>query len=252
MVDTGMGRFGLEPDQAPAVLAESCGRLANVEVDGVFSHLGATFRTDPDSNAYTLGQIGLFQQALDRMGRHGPLPRLRHLASSTGFLGFPGQVLEGGINALRLGTLFLGYSERPPAWDEPPMPVAEVTTTVLAIRNLPAGRKVGYDGLFATTADTRLAVLACGYAHGLHRDLGNQGAVLANGTLAPIVGKPALNHIVLDVTGLDDVEPGTEVTLVGRGHPVYEQGRQVGRGVWEMLLPLLSRARRTWPEGPGD
>lgn len=244
-VDTGMGRFGMMPGQAASVLRGLAG-LPGMEVEGLYSHLGATFNTDEDSNDYTLGQIKSFELVCSELEQEGLLPEVVHIGSSTALLGFPASVAGGFFNHIRIGTLFFGYQERPGDWPEHVRPIAEVSTEVRLLRDLPAGHCVGYGRLYTTPREMRVAVLPVGYGQGYHRDLGNKGEVLIGDGRAGVLGKPSLGQILVDVSSLKSVAEGDRVLLAGEALPAYEQGKAVGRGTWELLLPLLEHSERTY------
>ena len=249
--DTGMGRFGFEPrDVLPAF--QRISSFSNVHVEGIFSHLSTTFLTDPDANTYTRNQIKAFDSICKELARAGLLPKTVHLGSSTGLIGFPESVCGGFCNAIRVGTLFLGYAERPCDWKTLPRPAAEVRTQILAIKDKPAGRGIGYDRRFVTFQPTRLAILPVGYGDGLHRDLAGKGHVLVEGQPAPIIGKLTLGQTLVDVTHLPSATEGSEVLLAGPSLDPCRQGQTVGRGTWEILLPLLKASRIDYRTDSGE
>jgi len=244
-VDTGMGRFGMEPGRVLDAL-KKLQELPNIIVEGIFSHLSTTYRDDPESDRYNAQQVKIFTNLLTDVDKAGWLPKMVHIGNSPAFLAFPQLVASGYYNTLRIGTLFFGYEERLCDWDCDPVPIAEVGTKILTLRDLPAGRSISYDQMFHTQRDSRIAVLPIGYSHGLHRDLSNCGEVLVNGKRAPIVGKICLAQTMIDVTGIEGIKSGTQVTLVGRDLSACEEGRKIDRETWELLLPLLYRSEHRY------
>jgi len=220
--------------------------LPNIIVEGIFSHLSITYRDDPESDRYNAQQVKIFKDLLTDIDKAGLLPKMVHVGNSPALLAFPQSVTSGYYNALRIGTLFFGYEERLCDWDRDPVPIAEVWTKILTVRDLPAGRSISYDQMFRTQRDSRIAVLPVGYPHGLHRDLSNCGEVLVNGKRAPIVGKICLAQTMIDVTGIEGIKSGTQVTLVGRDLSACEEGRKIDRETWELLLPLLYRSEHRY------
>ena len=244
-VDTGMGRFGMTPETVLPAL-ETLKRIPFVHTEGIFSHLSTTFCNDEKSDAFTLRQLGIFDAICRDADRKGLLPDMVHIGSSTSLIGFPDHVLSGTCNAIRIGTLFFGYAERPCNWRRHVQPAAEISTKVHMIRDLPSGHAVGYANTFVTNRETRLAILPIGYGHGFHRDLGNAGEVLISGVRAPIVGKPSLGQIMVDITDLPEVKVGDRVVLAGMEISAFEEGKKIGRGTWELLLPLLKHCRNEY------
>jgi alanine racemase len=62
----------------------------------------------------------------------------------------------------------------------------------------------------------RVASLPVGYADGYNRLLSNQGEVLVRGQRVTIIGSVCMDHCMIDVTNLTQVEIGDEVVLWGR------------------------------------
>jgi alanine racemase len=96
-------------------------------------------------------------------------------------------------------------------------PVMSVKTRVAQVRDIPAGRTIGYGGLFTTQRLSRIASLPVGFGEGYPRSLFNKGIVLVHGQRCPVVGRVSLNITTVDVTDVKQlVEWGDEVVLVGR------------------------------------
>jgi alanine racemase len=96
-------------------------------------------------------------------------------------------------------------------------PVMSVKTRVAQVREIPAGRTIGYGGLYTTHRPSRIASLPVGFGEGYPRSLFNKGIVLIHGQRCPVVGRVSLNITTVDVTDLDEpAEWGDEVVLVGR------------------------------------
>src|SRR5207253_2547918 len=86
---------------------------------------------------------------------------------------------------------------------------------VVQVRDVPAGRSVGYGRTHTTPVPTRLAILPLGYADGLPRLLSNRQSVLIRGQRCPIVGNVSMDQCTVDVADLP-VAVGDEVVLIGR------------------------------------
>ena len=55
-----------------------------------------------------------------------------------------------------------------------------------------------------------------GYADGYRRVFSNAGHVLIQGQRVPVVGKTSMNTVMVDLTGLKNVNPGDEVVFFGK------------------------------------
>ncbi|WP_279615051.1 alanine racemase [Desulfonatronum thiosulfatophilum] len=244
-VDTGLFRFGVDVARAGKVMSDLA-RIRHVRVDGVYSHLSSTFHDDIESNTYTRCQIKAFQVVLDHLQQQGLLPPVIHLGSSTGLLGFPEELCSGRINALRVGTLFYGFMERPNAWNNQPRPIAELTTRIIQVRVVRANVHVGYHRAYRMSQDGLIAVIQGGYLQGLHGDLAGKYHPLVHGRPATLIGKPALAQSLLDVSNAPQAGPGDEILLAGETVNMCAVGQALGRSTWELLAPMLKSARKIY------
>ena len=90
------------------------------------------------------------------------------------------------------------------------------STRVIQVRQVPAGRGLGYCHLFTTSRPSTIAVLPVGYEDGYLRALSNRAEVLIGGRRAPVVGRISMNLTLVDVTDLPEVQVGDEAVLLGR------------------------------------
>ena len=84
---------------------------------------------------------------------------------------------------------------------------------ILAIKQMKQGQTIGYGALYTCQQDQTIAVVAAGYADGYPRHL-QDGSVLVNGSVAPVVGRVSMDMITVDVSGIE-ARAGDEVTLWG-------------------------------------
>ncbi len=244
-INTGLCRFGVDPDQVEAVL-HALSKISHVRVEGVYSHLSSTFRDDTTSDAITRQQIGTFMQVCTQLERQGMLPPMVHIGSSTALLGFPDEVCAWPCNALRVGTIVYGFLERPNAWKHRPRPIAELTTRIVQIRQVRAGTRVGYHGAYRMPQHGRIAVVHGGYSHGVHGDLGKGYQPLVRGRSATFIGKPSLAQSLLDLGEVPDAHIGDPVLMAGESVNIHSVAQVLGRSTWELLTPMLQASRKTY------
>ena len=89
-------------------------------------------------------------------------------------------------------------------------------TRVAQVRQVPENDYVGYGRTFRTTTPMTVAIIPVGYYDGFDRGLSNGAYVLVGGRRAQVRGRICMNMAMIDVTGLPDVHPGSEVVLIGR------------------------------------
>src|SRR4029077_12466975 len=96
-------------------------------------------------------------------------------------------------------------------------PALSLKTRVTLVRTLGAGRSVSYGRTFITPTKMRVATLSAGYGDGINRHLsGKAYDVLIQGRRCRMLGRVTMDSIMVDVSQLDNVEPGEEVVLIGR------------------------------------
>lgn len=235
-LDSGMARLGITPGQEASV-GLALQRWPQLRVEAVFSHLAASEAAD-DSGSHE--QHGRFHAAAGRMG-FSALPW--HLLNSEGALRFSSR--DGWSGSLvRVGLALYGYSSQP-RHAQALQPALSWKTTVLSLKDVPAGQAVGYGGLYRTAAPSRLAVIAAGYADGYRRDLSPGARVtLAQGS-APVVGAISMDLITVDATGVP-VALGDEVSLLGAGVTAADLAAHVGTIPYEILCGLSARVERRY------
>lgn len=203
-IDTGLGRLGVLPDDAPA-LAEYIRSLDGIELEGVYSHFAMM---DEGPHPMNSTQLSRFQVVLNSLSERGIHPPWVHLANSVGAMDYP----ETRFNLVRTGSSILGFRLLP---DEP-VPVelrrALVWKAQLASCKLyPKGWGVGYGLEYITPEEEWIGVLPLGYSDGFRRVPGNR--VLIGGQVVPVVGRLAMD---MGMVRLPHAYPqGEEVVITG-------------------------------------
>jgi alanine racemase len=123
-----------------------------------------------------------------------------------------------------------------------------IRSQVVFLKDLPEGAPVGYNRTFVTRRPTRLAIIPMGYSDGLPYALGNRAHVLVRGERAPLVGSISMDYTALDVTEIEGVAVGEEVTLVGASGrqriTVEDLARTIGTIPYEITARLGHRVGR--------
>jgi len=207
-VDTGLGRGGCAPAAWPDLLAAAAAS-PSIEVAGIWSHLASADIPDAPE---TTEQVAAFEGALAQAEHAGVRPEVRHLASSGAALSRP----ETRYDLVRLGIATYGVSPGPAIDVGPLRPVMTLRATVVATKRVPAGHGASYGLTWRAPRETTLALVPVGYGDGLPRTA--RGAhVLIRGERQPIVGRSAMDQVVVDV-GDTPVAAGDEVIVWGVGH----------------------------------
>ncbi|NBB82590.1 MAG: alanine racemase [Alphaproteobacteria bacterium] len=239
-LDTGMNRLGL-PAADRTILAGEPERLDGVEIAGYMSHFACADEAD---HPMTATQTATFLRALNYLP-----PGPASLANSSGI--FRGQ--ETHFDMVRPGAALYGVNPTPEA-DNPMQPVARVDARVLKVGWVSSPETIGYGATYMVMGQARIATIAAGYADGMIRAMGNQGAVVIGGARCPIVGIVSMDLITVDVSHLAEeaVQAGDTAQLIGPDMPVDTVAESAGTIGYEILTALGSRyARRYIGEATG-
>lgn len=210
-IDTGMHRQGFFVHELPTAIAYI--KKHHFRITGVFSH----FASAKDINYPTLAQrqFAEFQRAVQLLVKEGFTGLTRHIAATGGTLINPAFHLD----AVRIGIGLYGIYpskelEVQIADQIPLYPVLSWRSIISEIKTIPKGEYVGYDCTERVIRRTTLAVVPVGYWHGLPWALSGVGYVLIRGKRCKILGRIAMDMIVVDITGIR-CALGDRVTLIG-------------------------------------
>jgi alanine racemase len=220
-VDTGMGRFGMSPEEARHV--------DPARVAGVMSHLATA---DEDDAAFARTQLDAFAAVAERFPG-----ATRHIANSAATLSIP----EARLDAVRCGVALYGLS---PFGRDPEehglKPVLSWRSYVAQAKVLRSGDSTGYGRRFVAEGETRIGLVPVGYGDGFRRGLtGTQ--VLVAGTRRRVLGTVSMDSFAVE---LGDEPEGAPVTLVGDRLLVEEHARNAGTINYEITTGVVSDPRR--------
>jgi len=208
-IDTGMGRIGFQPDNAPDQIAAIM-RYSNVDIEGVSTHFP---RAGTERDPFTMAQIKVFKGIVKQLGDRGVPFEMTHASNSAGLLNYPAAAFD----MVRPGIVLYGAAPTAALRGKLDLrPAMRFETTVLFVKSVPGGTPLSYDHTYATPSATVIATLPVGYAHGFDFLLSNAAEVIVNGHRARVVGRVCMDQTLVDVGGIPDVAVGDRVTLIGR------------------------------------
>jgi len=220
MVDTGINRLGIAPDEAGDP------RIAALAIDMLMSHLASA----DDTTAMNRMQAELLGEAADTV----PHQRLS-LANSAGIpLGpnfafdvtRPGLALYGGLPRAELAPHI--------------RPVAKIEAQLLQCRTIAPGEAVGYNATFIANTHMRVGTVSIGYADGFLRQRGPGNALFHDGRALPILGKVSMDMVVVDLTAAPDLAAGDWLTVPW---DINDAAQQNALSAYEMLTVIGRRLR---------
>lgn len=259
-VDTGLGRNGCTPSQWPALVEAALGHQAEglLRVVGVFSHLAVA---DEPHRPETDEQLARFREAVAVAENAGAELEVRHIANTPATLTRP----DSHFDMVRVGLGIYGLSpfEDTTSAHLGLVPAMTLQTQIAHCKDVPAGQGVSYGLNYVTTADTTLGLVPLGYADGIPR-IATGGPVRVNGTTYPVVGRIAMDQMVIDLgpaahegfaqAAVPGSALGSTAVLFGNGADggplVEEWAAAAGTINYEVVTRISQRVPRSYIGGP--
>ncbi|HOW56665.1 MAG TPA: alanine racemase [Smithellaceae bacterium] len=241
-VDTGMGRGGTIYDEALQVIGEISSH-GNISIEGIFSHLASSEEMLPENNRQWL----LFSNLLEELKKAGINIPLRHMANSGAILNYPPFHLD----LVRPGIMTYGVHPSVSTVGKASLsPVMAFKTSIVLLKDFPAGYGIGYGSTYKTKRKTRIATIPVGYGDGYGWILSNSGEALISGRRAPVIGRVSMDLCTIDVTHIPDCRIGDEVVLLGSQGNEYISADEIAEKAktisYEVLCALGKRAPRVF------
>ena len=236
-IDTGMGRIGVRNAEEVQAMLDALDACPQVKMTGAFTHFADA---DGEDEAYTSMQLARFKELTAGL----PADVIRHCANSAAIHRYP----EATLDMVRAGISMYGY---PPVKTNLDLrPVMDWRTAVTYVKVVHPGDKVSYGCTFTADKPITLATVACGYGDGYHRCGSGKAQVIIHGQRCPVVGRICMDQMMVDVTGIEDVEPGDEAVLIGTSGKAEitaeDLGAWSGTISYEVLLAATERVHRRW------
>ena len=213
-IDTGMGRYGFMPSEISK--AVNCYKMPHLEFTGIYTHFSSAFRNEE----LTKAQLTLFKDCIEQIKKAGYETGIAHCANSPALLNVDGVSMD----AVRIGSAFTG---RVITKAKTPLHrLGRLEAEVVDVKTVPAGYSIGYNGLFKTKRETKIAIVPIGHYDGFglqkERETADLRYVLSaakqfvknkqmymriNGRMFHVIGEIGLSHTAVDITD-SDIKPG--------------------------------------------
>lgn len=207
-VDSGMNRTGLRVDEFAATMADA-DLVGSFEPSLLMTHLACGSEPDHPMNAR---QLETFRGATDPFAT---IPR--SMANSAGV--FLGEAFH--FDLARPGISLYG-GKAIDTTPNPMKPVVKIEARIMMVRSVDEGAAIGYAAAQTAKRPSRVAVIAAGYADGMHRRAGSTdtrpGAFgWISGHKAPLIGRISMDMMALDVTDVPEevAKRGAFVEILG-------------------------------------
>ncbi len=212
-IDTGMTRIGFvagvnDDEVIDEILNIS--KLPNIEVEGLFSHFSTS---DEKDKQYTILQFERFNNICNGLEKKGLKIPIKHIANSAAIMMYP----ETHLDMVRAGVVLYGLYPSDEVIRERInlKAVMSVKTHITQIKEISDNRGVSYGKKYITNGKVKIATIPVGYADGYTRMLSGKAKVLVNEELRDIIGRICMDQCMIDVTSVNNVNVGDEVTLFG-------------------------------------
>lgn len=212
-VNSGMNRLGFDKNEILELVKivkkynlnnKSKNRL---EIISIFSHI-----SDAENQAETEKQVEKYEKILKIFSQNNVRYKYSHLQASPLLFKYGKKY---NYNFARIGMAL--YGMEPLSTDVGLLDVITVKSKIINIRNVKKNDKVSYGSKGIVKHDSKIGIVAIGYAHGLQKQIENSGEayVLVNGQKAKIIGEICMDMIFVDLTNIENVKMNDEVVIIG-------------------------------------
>lgn len=245
-VDTAMSRIGIRPDDSGIAFIRECLSQKNIIVEGIFTHFA---KADEADKGPVMKQLHTYQDFLKRAEEEtGYRIPIHHCSNSAGIV----EIKEANMDMVRAGITLYGLwpSEEVSRNIIRLKPVLSLKSHIVYVKEIEKGTQVSYGGTYCAEETMKIATIPVGYGDGYPRALSNKGFVLIHGKRAKILGRVCMDQMMVDVSDIDNVRDGDEVTLIGQDGAecitMEELGGLSGRFNYELACDLGKRIPRVY------
>ena len=215
-INSGMNRLGFDENEVFEIIKEikkiNSEFLENkkfkLEIISIFSHISKA-----ENKTETEKQVKKFEKILKIFDDNKIKYKYRHLQASPLLFKYEKKY---NYDFCRVGMAIYGLE--PLSYDVVLENAILVESKIINIREVKKDEKVSYGNKGILKRDSKVGIVAIGYAHGLPKQIENKkncAYVLVNDKKANILGEICMDMIFIDLTDIQDVKIGDEVLIVG-------------------------------------
>jgi len=248
-IDTGMSRGGVLSEWDQLIKSVLVGvNLKQLKVIGIWSHFA---RADEPDELMNQEQLSLFEEKVNQAKASGIDAQFIHIANSAAL--FTNKIAH--KNIIRSGIALFGLSpDIKTIGDSSSLglkPAMKLKAKLNLVKEVKAGSSVGYGGTAVLKSDTKLGVVALGYADGIPRSTNNLAGVFVDKKRAPIIGRVSMDQFVVDLGITSTAKTGDEVIVFGDGssgeYTVDEWAKAANTINYEIITRIGPRVPRIYP-----
>jgi alanine racemase len=201
-VDTGLSRLGIFPHEALSFIKQ-IQKYPYLTIDGIYSHFVAA----TSDSELTEKQLNTFIKTIENILNENITINNIHMSNSGSleYISYPSF-----FNMFRVGLGLYGLGEPKNML----APALTWKTHIVSIKIVPTGSYISYAKAYKAARPTRVAILPIGYQDGYEFRFSNKTSIHVNGQLAPMLGRVAMNMIMVDVTDCN-AQINDEVLICG-------------------------------------
>ncbi len=247
-IDTGMSRGGVLSEWDQLIKSVLVGvNLKQLKVIGIWSHFA---RADEPAEVMNQQQLSLFEEKVNQAKTAGIDAEFIHIANSAALFTNKGSHK----NIIRSGIALFGLSpDIKTIGDSSSLglkPAMKLKAKLNLVKDVSAGSSVGYGGTAVIKSDTKLGVVALGYADGIPRNTNNLAGVFVAKKRAPIIGRVSMDQFVVDLGITSTAKTGDEVIVFGDGssgeYTVDEWAKAANTINYEIITRIGPRVPRIY------
>jgi len=208
-VDTGMTRGGFLDEWGKL----DAHHVSNIDIVGIFSHFA---RADEPEQEQNNQQRARFKEMVTTLESFGYTNIVRHLSNSAATL--TDEVSR--FNMVRTGIAIYGLTPDVNTLGTSASLGLKAAMSLRAklhlVKEVPAHSPVGYGATAVTERDTKLGIVAMGYADGIPR-IAQGAGIFVNSNRAPIIGRVSMDQFVVDLGPDSKAQSGEWVEVFGDG-----------------------------------
>jgi alanine racemase len=241
-VDTGMTRGGFLSEWGKL----DAHHVSNVDIVGIFSHFA---RADEPGEEQNDLQRERFKGMVATLESFGFTNIVRHLSNSAATL----KDEASRFDMVRAGIAIYGLTPDVKTLGTSTSLGLKAAMSVRAklhlVKEVPAQSPVGYGATAITQLDTKLGIVAMGYADGIPRTAQGAG-IFVHGERAPIIGRVSMDQFVVDLGPDSQAISGEWVEVFGDGiaggYTAEDWGTACGSINYEIVTRIGPRVPRIY------
>lgn len=250
-LDTGMSRIGfmyqnIQRDADSINSIERVCQLPHLIHEGIFTHFALSDEGKEGEQA-TRHQYECFTDAVEKLKQRKIHFPLVHCSNSGAIIDYQ----QVHFDCVRAGIILYGLSPSEKLNGRLDLrPAMQIKSVIAQIKEVEPGTPVSYGAVYVTDKPTKIATIPIGYADGYSRSLSNRSYITVNGQKAAVIGRVCMDQLMVDISGIDDVRPGDEVTVIGDGSnntfSFDEMAKMTGTINYELICLIGKRVPRVY------